>query len=151
MLTHILRYFLSIFLGAVIGYERELQEKSAGLRTIILVCLGSTIFTTISLLLRNANGTYDLGRMIAYIVTGIGFLGGGVIFHRRDETEGVTTAATLWVVAGIGILIGLGNYVLGILSTCLVWLVLHLKYFLHLIRSNNLLFRLLQRWHQWRS
>jgi len=96
---------VALFCGALVGEERQKSEKPAGLRTLILVCLGSTIFTLVSF----AFGTPDsAGRIAAQIVTGIGFLGGGVILRTAGGVSGITTAATIWAMAGIGMVVGVG-------------------------------------------
>jgi putative Mg2+ transporter-C (MgtC) family protein len=95
--------FLSWFLGGIIGWQREAQGRAAGLRTHMLVCSGSCLITLVSF------GTHDPGRIAAQIVTGIGFLGAGVILRRGVSVRGLTTAATVWVVAGIGIAVGAGS------------------------------------------
>jgi putative Mg2+ transporter-C (MgtC) family protein len=92
--------------GAVIGFERQKREKPAGLRTLILVCMGSAAFTMAGYAFTSATG--DSGRVAAQIVTGIGFLGAGVILHTRDNISGATTAAIIWVTASVGMLAGAG-------------------------------------------
>jgi len=111
---------ISVVLGGVIGLERELRGKAAGLRTNILICLGSCIFTMIS---TNLAGS-ESGRIAAQIVTGIGFLGAGAIIHSGIGVHGLTTAAGIWVVASVGMACGAGMYVLAIFSTMLSMLVL---------------------------
>lgn len=101
--------------GAIIGTEREKQQKPAGLRTLILVCLGSAIFTMVSFAFSTSTG--DSGRVAAQIVTGVGFLGAGAILHSRNGVTGMTTAASVWVMAAIGITVGAG-YPLGGLAAC---------------------------------
>lgn len=104
--------------GLIIGWERERKQKVAGLRTIILICVGSTLFTAASLILpKILNIHSDPGRLISTIVTGIGFLGGGVILKNEDKIIGVTTSAFIWVTAAIGILCGLGATLMPILVT----------------------------------
>lgn len=97
---------VSVLCGAIIGAERERLDKPAGLRTLILVCLGSTIFTIVSFAFTTTTG--DSGRVAAQIVTGIGFLGAGAILHSRTSVSGMTTAAAVWVTAAIGIAVGAG-------------------------------------------
>ena len=115
------RLFLAIALGALIGFERELKHRPAGLRTHMLVSLGATVFTIISL-------SFDIepSRIAAGIVTGIGFLGAGSIIAQKGHIRGITSAATLWVVAGIGLSIGVGQYVIAIVSSLLVFAILQL-------------------------
>ena len=92
--------------GAIVGAEREKREKPAGLRTLMLVCLGSAVFTMVSYAFGTTTG--DTGRVAAQIVTGIGFLGAGVILHGRTAISGITTAATVWAAAAVGMAIGVG-------------------------------------------
>lgn len=107
---------ISILCGAVVGFEREFKNKSAGFRTIILICLGSTIFT-----LTSRMGNISDDRIAANIVTGIGFLGAGVIYQGKFTVQGLTTAAVIWSMAGIGMMIGFEQYTLGfILTFCMV-------------------------------
>lgn len=93
--------------GAIIGAERERREKPAGLRTLVLVCLGSAVFTMISFAFTTTTG--DSGRVAAQIVTGIGFLGGGVILRESAGITGTTTAATIWTTAAMGVVVGAGR------------------------------------------
>jgi putative Mg2+ transporter-C (MgtC) family protein len=97
---------VALVCGAIVGGERERREKPAGLRTLMLVCLGSAIFTMAGYSFTSATG--DSGRVAAQIVTGIGFLGAGVIMHGRGSTSGTTTAATIWVTAAIGMMAATG-------------------------------------------
>ncbi|NGM64007.1 MgtC/SapB family protein [Sphingobacterium sp. SGR-19] len=107
---------VSILCGAVVGFEREFKNKSAGFRTIILICLGSTIFT-----LTSRMGNISDDRIAANIVTGIGFLGAGVIYQGKFTVQGLTTAAVIWSMAGVGMMIGFENYTFGlILTACMV-------------------------------
>ena len=101
----IYKLLISFLLGAVIGMEREYRSKSAGLRTLILIAVGSTLFTIISI----RTGP-DAGRIAANIVTGIGFLGAGIIFREDSRVVGLTTAAIVWVTAALGMGIGAGMY-----------------------------------------
>jgi putative Mg2+ transporter-C (MgtC) family protein len=91
--------------GALIGLEREIKNKVAGIRTHILICVGVTIFTLVGI---SFEGTADPTRVIGQIITGIGFLGGGVIFKEQDKVVGVTSAAFIWFIASIGVLCGMG-------------------------------------------
>lgn len=97
---------VAVLLGGAVGLERELRGKAAGLRTNILICLGATLFTHLSIHIAGPNG--DPGRIAAQIVTGIGFLGAGTILHSRGTITGLTSAATIWLVAAIGVAIGVG-------------------------------------------
>jgi putative Mg2+ transporter-C (MgtC) family protein len=112
----IIKLLLVLAVGGVIGAEREYSSKSAGFRTMILICLGSFLFTTFSLLI--TDGTND--RIASNIVTGIGFLGAGVIFQSENRINGITTAATIWAVAALGMGIASGYYFLVIIATILV-------------------------------
>ncbi|WP_316504943.1 MgtC/SapB family protein [Nitrosopumilus sp.] len=120
-LETVFRLLLAIALGALIGFERELKHRPAGLRTHMLVSLGATVFTIISL-------SFDIepSRIAAGIVTGIGFLGAGSIIAHKGHIRGITSAATLWVVAGIGLSIGVGQYIIAITSSLLVFAILQL-------------------------
>jgi putative Mg2+ transporter-C (MgtC) family protein len=114
--------------GGIIGYDREKIDRPAGLRTHALVCLGSTVFTLISY--QGFASGFDPSRIAAGIVTGIGFIGAGVIFRQGIFVRGVTTAASIWVVAAAGIAIGTKLYYLAFLTTALGFLVLTMvKYF----------------------
>lgn len=107
--TYLHAVLISILSGAIIGVEREYKNKSAGFRTVILISLGSTIFT-----LASRMGDISDDRVAANIVTGIGFLGAGVIYQGRFSVQGLTTAAVIWSTAAIGMVIGFGEYYLGI-------------------------------------
>lgn len=100
---------VALALGAFIGLERELSDKAAGLRTNILICVGSCLFAILSRLLADSVGT-DVTRIAAQIVSGIGFLGAGAIMREGEHVTGLTTAATIWVVAAIGVTVGFGYY-----------------------------------------
>lgn len=93
--------------GLIIGLERELKHKVAGIRTHIIVCVGACMFTSISVIL-GSQYHIDPTRIIGQIVTGIGFLGAGVIFKTEDKVVGVTSAAFIWLISSIGVLIGIG-------------------------------------------
>jgi putative Mg2+ transporter-C (MgtC) family protein len=92
--------------GLIIGYDRELKQKVAGIRTNILICVGCAILTYLSFYLSKNNPSIDPTRIIGQIITGIGFLGAGVIMKNDDKIIGVTTAAFIWIISSIGILIG---------------------------------------------
>ncbi|MFA6098438.1 MAG: MgtC/SapB family protein [Patescibacteria group bacterium] len=118
--TIILRIVLSIILCGLIGLERKHYHKPAGFRTNVLVGLGSTIISLVALNIFydfNINGGADIGRIVGQIVTGIGFLGAGAIIQGRGSVHGLTTAASIWVVAAIGMAVGLGYYFLAISAT----------------------------------
>jgi putative Mg2+ transporter-C (MgtC) family protein len=113
---------LATFLGAAIGLERELSGKSAGLRTNLLICLGAAIFTIISKRMLVGDGSTT--RIAAQIVTGVGFLGAGALIQDRRGVHGLTTAATIWLVASIGMSCGAGFHDLAIVSTLIAIIVL---------------------------
>jgi putative Mg2+ transporter-C (MgtC) family protein len=122
------RLLTAAFLGAVLGFERELRHKSAGLRTNILITIGSALFTLMSFELAADAPGADPGRVAAQIVTGIGFLGAGAIMRTDSGIHGLTTAATVWVNAAVGVAVGAGEYhlaVIGTAVTVVVLLVLH--------------------------
>lgn len=110
---------VSMICGGIIGFEREYRSKSAGFRTIILISLGSTIFTIVS---RHGVGTDD--RISANIITGIGFIGAGVIFKDRISVRGLTTAAVIWTSAAIGMTTGIGYHALALALTLITLAVL---------------------------
>lgn len=114
---------LAAVLGAVVGWEREVNGKPAGLRTTILICVGAALFTDLSLEMGRAAGA-DPSRIASQIVTGIGFLGAGSIIQSRGHVSGLTTAATIWVVAAIGVAAGAHARIEAVGATVLVLLVL---------------------------
>jgi putative Mg2+ transporter-C (MgtC) family protein len=124
----IFRIFLAVALGALIGFERELTHKPAGLRTHIFVCMGACLFTIASfyLLEENIVGTFDSTRIAAGIVTGISFIGAGSIIASKGDVKGVTTAASLWVVSAIGLMVGFGIYLLPIVAAVITFFILYL-------------------------
>ena len=117
------RLCLSAALGAVLGLEREWRQKYAGLRTNILIAIGATLFTLMSIDLSVSAGG-DPTRVAAQIVTGIGFLGGGVIMRTGAGVRGLTTAAMIWVNAAIGVAVGGGEFSLAVIATGVTLLVL---------------------------
>lgn len=123
---------LAVILGGLIGLEREYSGKTAGFRTYALVCLGSTIFTSMSFYvyeLYKLEGVYlgDLSRIASQVVVGIGFIGAGLIIHRRDDkVTGLTTAAGLWVTSSIGMALGFKLLFPAIFGTILVLIILWL-------------------------
>jgi len=121
--TDFLSIGLAILCGGLIGLEREISGKSAGLRTNLLICLGATLFTIIS---KNMGaGTYESStRIAAQIVTGVGFLGAGAIIQDTGGVHGLTTAATIWLVASIGMACGAGYYWLASIPTVISLLIL---------------------------
>ena len=120
------RLVLSCLMGGIIGYERQARHKSAGLRTNILVCLGSCLVMLLSQsLYQDVEGktNADPARLAAQVVSGIGFLGAGAIMKEGVTVTGLTTAACLWVVAGVGLAVGAGFYVGAGITTALVFLI----------------------------
>jgi len=115
---------LAIVCGGAIGFERELSRKAAGLRTNVLICMGSAVFMIISRHIGGGAAYTDPARLVAQVVTGIGFLGAGVILQARGSVTGLTTAATIFVVGAVGIAIGDGMFSLALLSTTLIIVVL---------------------------
>ncbi|RJP78831.1 MAG: MgtC/SapB family protein [Candidatus Zixiibacteriota bacterium] len=112
---------VALFCGGVIGLEREWAGKSAGLRTMILICIGSTLYMSLSMLAAMAaRQPFDVTRVAAQVASGIGFLGAGTIIVARGQVHGLTTAATIWVVAAIGLLVGAGYPIFGMLATGIV-------------------------------
>jgi putative Mg2+ transporter-C (MgtC) family protein len=119
------RLLLAALLGGLIGFEREWRRKSAGLRTNILIAMGSAVFTMMSVELADGIGA-DRTRIAAQIVTGIGFLGAGAILRRDRDIQGLTTAATVWVNAAVGVAVGGGRYHLAVIATVVTLAVLAL-------------------------
>ena len=116
----VLRLILAVVFGGIVGIERELVHKPAGLRTHMLVSLGSCLFTIVSLY----DFQMDPARVAAGIVAGIGFIGAGTVIGERDRVVGITTAASLWATGSIGVATGVGNYTLSIATTLLVFVIL---------------------------
>jgi putative Mg2+ transporter-C (MgtC) family protein len=119
----VIKVLLAILLGGLIGGEREARDKSAGFRTIILICLGANLFTILSYNITNGN---DAARIAANIVTGIGFLGAGAILREGNQVTGLTTAATIWLAASVGMAVGAGEYLLSAIVTLTAMVVLWL-------------------------
>lgn len=120
----VLQLILSVILGGLLGLEREYQKKAAGLRTYSLVCLGSALFTIISMesfrIFAEKSGiSFDPSRTIAGVVLGIGFIGAGLIIHRGFRVEGLTTAAGIWVAAAIGVAIAIKLYLIALFAAFL--------------------------------
>lgn len=122
------KVFFAILCGGLIGLEREIKGKAAGMKTNILICLGASLYTAISVMLAasdSASGHYgDPARLAAQIVSGIGFIGGGAIIQSRGTVVGMTTAAIIWLVAAIGILIGMGRFEVALVTSISTVLVL---------------------------
>ncbi len=122
---------VSVLCGAIVGFEREFKNKSAGFRTVVLICLGSTVFTMIS---RMGNLSDD--RIAANIVTGIGFLGAGVIYQGKFSVQGLTTAAVIWSMAAVGMMVGFQHYGFALILTACMVVVLSLFQKMELMLSN---------------
>jgi len=120
----VIRLGLALGIGALIGYQREMDDEPAGFRTHILICVGSALFTILSL---EFVGDVDPSRVAAGLVTGIGFLGAGVIFKAENRIKGLTTASDFWVLAAIGMAVGIGYYLAAILTGVIVFIILYLK------------------------
>ena len=122
----VLQLLVSACLGAVVGWEREGRDRPAGLRTNMLVCVGATLITQISHV--TSAGTGDPGRIAAQIVSGIGFLGAGTILRQGSVIRGLTSAASLWAVAGVGMAVGTGasTMVLATVATLVIWTTLRI-------------------------
>ncbi|MCM8811984.1 MAG: MgtC/SapB family protein [Candidatus Omnitrophica bacterium] len=137
------RLFAALVLSGLVGLEREVSGRAAGFRTHILVCVGSTLIMLTSIYLfeayRSTGAGIDPGRVAAQVVSGIGFLGAGTIIQVRDAIRGLTTAASLWVAAGIGLAVGTGFYVGAIAATAMVLIVLFLLSRLerHVVKSKR--------------
>jgi putative Mg2+ transporter-C (MgtC) family protein len=119
-----MRLLLAAALGGAVGIEREIRQKPAGLRTNILIALGSALFTALSIQIASAGGTPD--RISAQIVTGIGFLGAGAILRSGRSVHGMTTAATIWVNAAVGMAAGAGEFLMATMTTVITLIVLAL-------------------------
>lgn len=133
----IVRLILALIIGGLIGYEREMKNRAAGFRTHILVCLGATVVSLIQIDIGNKviemikiNETLsevikiDYGRLGAQVITGVGFIGAGTIIHTKRNIRGLTTAATLWIVACLGLSIGMGEYFISIFATIIIFITL---------------------------
>ena len=119
----ILKILLALLLGGLIGIERDVRDKAAGFRTLMFICVGSTLFTILSLKLAS-QGSGDITRIAANIVSGVGFLGAGVILRERGQVRGLTTAATVWLVAALGMAVGAGEQLFAVIVTAIVLVVL---------------------------
>jgi putative Mg2+ transporter-C (MgtC) family protein len=119
------RLLIAAFLGSLIGFERGFSHKAAGLRTHMLVCLGSCLFTVVSIYgFVKYNGNIDPSRIAAQVVSGIGFLGAGSILLRGKYISGITTASSIWTVAAVGLTVGCGMYFVAVASAMIVLLIL---------------------------
>lgn len=119
------RLVLAALLGCIIGVDREIRHRPSGVRTNVLICLGAAMFTFLSVIIAGENST-NRGQIASNIVQGIGFLGAGLILHDRDRVVGLTSAATVWAVASIGMACGAGLYFPAIFATVVVLFVLEM-------------------------
>jgi len=126
----LLKIMLAALLGGIVGLERELAHKEAGLRTNILISMGAALFTVLSIEISRGISGADPARVAAQIVTGVGFLGAGAIIQARFSIHGLTTAATIWTVAAIGMTVGVGRYFIAFMVTISIVAVLSLFRFL---------------------
>ena len=115
----VLRVLVALFIGAMIGIEREYRGHSAGVRTLAMVSVGAAIFTAVGVYVAPAHVT-DPTRIAAQVVTGVGFLGAGAIFRAEDGVKGLTTAATVWVVAALGMAVGFNLYLIAVAGAVIV-------------------------------
>lgn len=122
----LIRILIALVCGGIIGYEREYKNRPAGLRTHMLVCIGAALVMVVSqyLFTQYPAGSIDPSRLGAQVVSGIGFLGAGTIIRDRFSVTGLTTAATLWGVACIGLAVGSGYYLMGVITTGIIFLTL---------------------------
>lgn len=122
-----IQIIFALLLGGIVGYDREVKLKAAGLKTNIMICIGATLYTALSIIsLQGENALIDPNRVPAQIVSGIGFLGAGAIIQGRGSVTGLTTAATIWVVAAIGYCIGVGYPIIATLFSVTVLIILKL-------------------------
>ncbi|MBW2990681.1 MgtC/SapB family protein [Candidatus Woesearchaeota archaeon] len=124
-LKFLIGFVFAFVAGFLIGYERGLRDKPAGVRTNTLVCVGAMLFAMVSSVVDPGSP----GRIAANIVTGIGFLGAGIIMHHKGSVQGLTTAATVWRSAAIGMAIGFGWYLVAVIATLVSFLVLRMPHF----------------------
>ena len=120
----VLRLVLAVLLGGLVGMEREIKGRAAGFRTHILVCVGSALMMLTGLFLASRHPNVDPTRMASMVVSGIGFLGAGTIIQFRDSVRGLTTAASVWAAAGLGLAVGAGFYTGAVATTAVVLIVL---------------------------
>ena len=122
-LEYLIGVFVSVVLGFAIGFERKLRFKEAGIRTHTIVCVGSALIMVVSKYGFNNSPEYDASRVAAQIVSGIGFLGAGIIVYRKHEIRGLTTAAGVWATAGVGMAAGAGLFIVAAGSTGVIIIV----------------------------
>jgi len=122
----LIRLLVSGVVSGIIGYERQAEKKPAGMRTTALVGMGATLFTILSFYAFGASA--EPSRLAAGVVIGIGFIGAGTILRRSGIVVGLTTAATIWVVAAIGIALGTGYYLIGLFAAVMSYIILRLPW-----------------------
>lgn len=132
-LDDVIKLLLAILLGGMIGFEREFRDKAAGFRTIIFICVGATLFTIFSIRIA---GDKDPGRIAANIVTGVGFLGAGVVLRNEGRIVGLTTASIVWLTAAIGMGIGSNQYALAFTTALFMFLILWVFPYIERIINN---------------
>ena len=133
----LLKLVLAVMLGGIIGIEREHKHRPAGLRTHILVCVGACLTMMISLYMVGENLSTDVSRLGAQVISGIGFLGAGTILREGDRVRGLTTAATLWAIACVGLAIGIGYYAGAIAAALIMLIVLRVLGFVMTKRNGE--------------
>ncbi len=121
VLADVIKLLAAFLIGGLVGAEREFHDKAAGLRTIILICVGACLFTIFSVKIA---ADKDPGRIAAQVVTGVGFLGAGVILHRQGQVRGLTTASTIWIAAALGVGVGVGYILYTLIAAILAIFVL---------------------------
>ena len=142
--TYIMRLAIALLVGGVVGLEREFKGKPAGIRTNILICVGSCLFMIISIeVARTAGRVADPGRIAAQVVTGVGFLCAGTIMRSRFTVSGLTTAATIWVLSALGLAVGAGYIILAVAGAAIITLTLMAVRFIeagiHHFHSNHII------------
>lgn len=127
-LAFVLHLIISIVLGGFIGYDRERDGNDAGVRTYAAVCLGATIFTLIATHLKGDTGSSS--RIIANIITGIGFLGAGIVYRNstKEGVQGLTSAATMWATAAVGVAVALNMFIVAVMSALMIYALLSLHH-----------------------
>ncbi len=131
----VVKLIVALVMGAILGAEREYKTKAAGFRTVILIMVGSTLFTIVSCIM---GGDRDPARVASNIVTGVGFIGAGAIFKEGNFVKGLTTAAVIWISAAIGMSIGIGSYEFAVVSLVIVLAVLlGFSWFQNIIDKSN--------------
>lgn len=122
----VVKLLLALLVGGLVGIERDVRDKAAGFRTLIFICVGSTLFTIFSFQISSSGSGGDSARIAASIVSGVGFLGAGVILRQQGRVRGLTIASTIWLVAALGMGIGAGQYRFTLIATAVILVVLWL-------------------------